>query len=830
MAESLPGLERLQGKPAAPADEPLPGMGRLQGGAPGTPREWVTTPATESVSEAPWYGDPTGLITVPGKIAAPLGGLLVAPVAKVAGKVGRGVAPALEALETRLATAPGVQAMSKAIQTYVTPHLKDIGTELAHVGGKVQQVLSPATVSPEARETAGMMRDRLGHMALDSMRAEATLQTARQATRKFTPEQTTAFIDWIEQGRFGTTAGLPITPELRAAGTAIRDMLNQRAQQVQDLGTGALPRLIQNYFPHMWEKPDPATLKKLQEHYGWLGGMLGSEDFLKRRMIQYYKDGVALGLKPRVDNPVDMVLLKVREMDRYIMGTKVFQELQEKGLARPFTQGTVPEGWTKIPDLQALIGPGPVGKGTTQQWYAPNDAARIMTNYLSPGLQDFKTYNVLRSINNNMNAASLGFSAFHVTAEAFNTMMSQVALGLQQVGRGELGRGASNIGQGMLPTAVVRSALQGSKVLQAARTPGAAGEAVDTVVDMLAKGGMRFEANKMFINSAAGNFWEAMKHAPVSESLRRISAPIMEKLVPMLKAGVAFDLAEDALRRLPPDASQATIRHALGRVVDTVDNRLGLLTYDNLFWKGTLRDLGFLSTRALGWNLGTIRELGGGGVDWLTNVAKALHGQPSEVTERMGYTMALPFVAGLYGSMAHYLRTGQRPENTTDRFFPGPPGEKWALPTYMGDVVKYKEDPARTVWGKASPLAHTTVELFTNKDWRGAPIRTTDPDDPLFQQLLTQTRQVFQHIGEKYVPFTARAISKDWADNPTQAVLDFFGVTKAPAARQRTDEEQEAVDARTRRREQRLYLKSHPQSQLMPGEVNAPIQTTGNVR
>jgi len=441
----------------------------------------------------------------------------------------------------------------------------------------------------------------------------------------------------------------------------------------------------------------------------------------------------------------------------------------------------------------------------------PQGAAKVIENYLSPGLSNYTLYQAARGVNNNMNAASLGLSAFHVTAEAFNTMMSQVALGLQQVGRGEIGSGLSNVGQGMLPSAVIRSALNGSKVLQAARQPGAAGQHIDQLVDLLTKGGMRFETDRLFTNSAAGNFWEAMKKAPVSESLRRISAPIMEKLVPLLKAGVAFDMAADALKRLPAGASEDTIRQTMSRIVDSVDNRLGLMTYDNLFWKGTLRDLGFLSTRALGWNLGTIRELGGGGLDFVVESAKALRGQPSQVTERMAYTMALPFIAGLYGSMAHYLRTGRRPETTTDRFFPGEPGEKWSLPTYMGDVFRYAERPLQTLWGKASPLAHTTVELLSNTDWRGAPIRHSDPEDPLLRRLLTETGQVMRHVGEQYIPFTARSVVKDWGTDPGQAILDFFGITRAPAVRQRTEEQQEAVEARQRQQQERLYRRSHPE-------------------
>jgi hypothetical protein len=56
---------------------------------------------------------------------------------------------------------------------------------------------------------------------------------------------------------------------------------------------------------------------------------------------------------------------------------------------------------------------------------------------------------------------------------------------------------------------------------------------------------------------------------------------------------------------------------------DSVDNRMGQLVYDNLFWSKTFKDLAMASVRSVGWNLGTIRELGGGLVDLASEGAKA---------------------------------------------------------------------------------------------------------------------------------------------------------------------------------------------------------------
>jgi hypothetical protein len=54
----------------------------------------------------------------------------------------------------------------------------------------------------------------------------------------------------------------------------------------------------------------------------------------------------------------------------------------------------------------------------------------------------------------------------------------------------------------------------------------------------------------------------------------------------------------------------------LGKAWDSVDNRMGQVVYDNLFWRKSIKDIGMASVRSLGWNLGTFRELGGGALDF----------------------------------------------------------------------------------------------------------------------------------------------------------------------------------------------------------------------
>jgi hypothetical protein len=103
--------------------------------------------------------------------------------------------------------------------------------------------------------------------------------------------------------------------------------------------------------------------------------------------------------------------------------------------------------------------------------------------------------------------------------------------------------------------------------------------------------------------------------------------PILEYVVPRQKLGVFANMARFELERLGPNATSDQVRDALAKAWDSVDNRMGQLVYDKLFWNKTAKDLAMLSIRSVGWNTGTIREIVGGAADtakWLAQSGKYL--------------------------------------------------------------------------------------------------------------------------------------------------------------------------------------------------------------
>src|SRR5881392_104553 len=79
----------------------------------------------------------------------------------------------------------------------------------------------------------------------------------------------------------------------------------------------------------------------------------------------------------------------------------------------------------------------------------------------------------------------------------------------------------------------------------------------------------------------------------------------------------------------------------------------------NVFDQKTFKDLAMASVRSVGWNIGTISELGGGLADIAGEGAKLARGERATLTRRASYVAMLPITVGMYGALYQYLRTGE---------------------------------------------------------------------------------------------------------------------------------------------------------------------------
>ena len=75
-----------------------------------------------------------------------------------------------------------------------------------------------------------------------------------------------------------------------------------------------LKEVIENYFPHIWSDPKKAV--DMMKRIMGKKPLSGTKSFLRHRTIESTKVGIDMGLTPVTYNPIDLALLKLREMDR----------------------------------------------------------------------------------------------------------------------------------------------------------------------------------------------------------------------------------------------------------------------------------------------------------------------------------------------------------------------------------------------------------------------------------------------------------------------------------------------------------------------------------
>jgi hypothetical protein len=699
-----------------------------------------------------------------------------------------------------------------------TKAAKKVGA--SELGKSIEGAVSPSTTTPEAANAGSIIRSHSGTLAMDTSRAANDLEQFRAGLNKLPEDQRFAFMDSIETG------AKQASPELDGAAAKIRKMLDDAKAKVQSLGKGYLEKSIENYFPHIWKDPKRAqqVSDDIEQEMARMQSrrpIQGQGSFLKQRTVETIAQGRARGLELLTTDPIELTLIKIREMNKFYHGTLMADELKNSGLAQ-FVKSTEkpPVGWVKLDD-KVFTARAPSAKiaeetggnqtaGITHfgDWYAPEEVARVFNNYVGQGLSGRNAlFDMVRHAGNSINLLQLGISGFHATMTTLDTTISNGARTLENVSHGEFGEAAKNI-IGVTPIGAFTTGRAGAKLRKAALT--SAKETLtpemQKLVEGLEKAGGRLNMDSFYratdenglirslkngslIRSVKDNFktspYKTVLKTPfdiAQRAISDISAPLMEWLVPRYKLGVFSNLASDFIRR-NPNATPEEFRVAMQTIWDSVDNRLGQMVYDNVFWNKTGKDLAFIMFRSVGWNLGTVRELGGGVFDSAKAISALRTGDKAEFTHRMAYSIALPAIVALNGAIITYLYTGHGPQEIVDYFYPPTGGttpqgypERVSIPNYTKDILQYNRAPVQTVLNKLNPVWAVMAQLYQNRDFYGGII--ANPDDPVIQQ----AQDVSQYIAEQFTPFSIRGAERLSGEGatPGQEVGSFFGFQPAP--------------------------------------------------
>jgi hypothetical protein len=405
---------------------------------------------------------------------------------------------------------------------------------------------------------------------------------------------------------------------------------------------------------------------------------------------------------------------------------------------------------------------------------------------------------------------SLGVSGYHGTMITLVSATSDLALGLQKVTTyGDYSGGLKDMLRGTVGTFFVRSAVMDhalGKRIQAEALEPTGNPKLKKYVDAITTGGGGFKQDSVYTNSMSNRrgFVNWLKlgvtghpFQMLDKGVRTLSAPIMEKFVPRVKLGAAARMMEAKLAHLDKlgITDENTIATEMGKIWDSIDNRAGQMRYDNLFWNNAAKDLAFVSVRAVGWDLGSIREYGGGvTIDAPRQIAKALRGERPELTHRLAFTIATPITIGLVGGMLHYYLTGKAPSKTEDYFYPGPDGAKVSFPSYMKDYFAFKEHPLQTAVNKLHPTFGQMADFYHNSDFYGTEIY--HPGDDKFKK----GWDILKWYSKSYVPLSYKGIVTrvERGEPISSAAGGYAGFMPAPSSVGQTRAENLAYDLSTR--------------------------------
>ena len=646
-----------------------------------------------------------------------------------------------------------------------------------------------------ARQTMSLIRKEGGKVNFKNEQADAASHGLMDMWNKIPQVDKINFMLGIENERkYGPSESKEFA-ELAAMYRQRMDDVFATISKIKDLP------YIEDYFPHFWEKPD-----KAKNHFAAVYSKTpfeGNKSFLKARFYADILDGLEAGLKLATDNPEEMVRLAEMNAWKFEQAHSVFKEMQKKGLMKYYRDGGQPENWQLVDDplfkrMSMYVTEDGDPAKSTGGYYMPEPVAKVVNNYLSRGLNGKgdatkNTYQKVREWNNIKNLFQLGFGFFHFTTTTVDSTVTGVANSLNKILSGKP-MGLVDFAKSItIVPNIIETLMKGDKAIKEYQSGTMSGE-VESMIDANGRTGLTkvytldsyYNLKKAIGKLGADNDWSQIPKIIKNGllTLPEIAAkPLMEWYIPRLKVGGFLKTMESELQTKGP-MSAFEVQKMRQRVWDSMDDRLGQMVYDNIFWDKTMKDLAFLSIRSFGWTGGTIRAFGKGAFEVPQSVGSLVKGKG--ISPNTAWLLSLPMTVGIYGAMYQYMMTGKGPDEWRDYFFPKDgtkntdgTDHRVSLPSYMKDAFSYAKDPLKTLTDKTSPFVNEVISLLSNKDFYGTEIYSKD--DPYLKRGL----DVLEYEAESFIPFSFKAQSSE-TQNTRQQIEQKFGIMGAKKEFQRS--------------------------------------------
>jgi hypothetical protein len=321
-------------------------------------------------------------------------------------------------------------------------------------------------------------------------------------------------------------------------------------------------------------------------------------------------------------------------------------------------------------------------------------------------------------------------------------------------------------------------------------------------IQYMVEGGLIPGMSSQFKNGMAAKFKTAREtgdvvgmtwRAPLA-AIEKVQGIMFDHWIPSLKIASYLKDIQTAIKTNPDLVNDPKGRALeFRKIAKSVDNRYGEMSYNTLFWNRMVKDLAVANTLSLGWQVGFIREYGGGMMD----LGKAVTGEGPLKTkiakgelDRPAFVIAYTAQALALGALMTYAFTGQGPQSLLDYIYPrkGSKDEKgneervntMFFTREIASIYEHMktqgvvEGLGHLVESKASGTVGLIADWATNVNSFGQEI--SDPTAPAFKRLQQKLAYTFEEIQPISVAASRKGSSlKDTA-------LAVSGFTPAPTS------------------------------------------------
>lgn len=626
---------------------------------------------------------------------------------------------------------------------------------------------------------------------------------------------TTERVDFVDNMKAGKPQA---SPEL----DNVAKVISELDKDLYDEITKYKPNMAwkENHFRVLWKKI-PGTTKEKFWSFMSKRPLKGSQGFMRQSTLTSMTEGIAKGGEPHSTNPITMFKLAYDDSMKYITSQRIIDSFKKDGVIKFVKSGgDVSEGYVKINDNVANIYfKSDTGMVKTGEYWIQEGPGRMLNNMLSRDLiRDTKLGESLMGIKNLYTQVELGLSPFHAVAITLEQIASGMGIGARKIfNLGDVTGGIKDIleapfspkstfslGRDVFKFATVKdfeNSEAGKKLLE--RMP----NAKEYIGDFFQGGGLMKQHDDLKSNTYKALKEQVGKDNYIGAALRALPAinegimsPLFNVYIPTLKIGLFMRefpliLAENKSRL---ESGKVTREELSRKVVDSVDNRLGEMNFDNLYWNKTFKTATQFMLRSVTWKLGNIRQMGMAPIEQAQEfIDAAKEGRRPNLSPKMAWLFGLSLTQVVISSVMQnlYLDDDDKNKDIKDfkdivapRINSSDNKERVVIPTYYKDLLHFWHAPTEYVTSGVSGPLGKGIELYKNVDFYGYEIR--DENDPATKQLIDAGKYVmpkpfsissFQKMKEKGEPFNKQALS-------------FLGFNKAPGYLEQSEIESEIID------------------------------------